>query len=35
MPWHGVRGYFVEEVRSIYRLWRKDNYIHQLYDTVS
>ncbi len=35
MPCLGVWGYFVEKGRLIYRLWRKDNHIHQLYDTVS
>ena len=27
--------YFVEEERVIYRLWRKDNHIRKLCDTVS
>lgn len=40
-PWQGIMlcrgvcGYFVEERRLIYRLWRKDNHIHKLCDTVS
>ena len=35
MPCLGAWGYFVEEGRLIYRLWRKDNHIHKLCDTVS